>query len=240
MWLGKKKCTQPKPILLASGWEPEKTQCWLIFSSLSLCAIFRAITAIHPAEWKTPKISELRPSSAAFLQICCVCYGYQKERWKSISRHLVVSDAFTITSSTWLVEWKQHPILLKRYFWPTFVTCTDLLHHQLVLMLRNRLVPPSLSPDRKTGGLLPSTWEEAPLQSQMHEVASVSSGQYCHCWLSEGSLTGLFPIVFPRTCPKMFPSKPPSRKTPAEEQRTIAHKVPSSIAISRISAVTFN
>lgn len=91
-----------------------------------------------------------------------------------------------------------------------------------------------------TGGNLPSTWGKAPLRFQMHEIISVNSGQYCHCWLSQGCLKGLFPIVFPRTCPKMFPSKPPSRKTPAEEQRTIAHKVPSSIAISRISAVKVN
>lgn len=92
----------------------------------------------------------------------------------------------------------------------------------------------------QTGGLLPSTWEKASLQLQMHEIKSVSSGRCCHCWISRGGLKGLFPIVFPRTCPKMFPSKPPSCKTPAEERRTIAHKVPSSIAISKILAVTVN
>lgn len=92
----------------------------------------------------------------------------------------------------------------------------------------------------QTGGLLPSAWQKASLQFQMHEIKSVSSGQCCHCWLSQGGLKGLFPIVFPRTCPKMFPSKPPSCKTPAEERRTIAHELPSSIAISRILAVTVN
>lgn len=121
----------------------------------------------------------------------------------------------------------------------TFSIQIDVLHHHFVLTPGRTLVPCSLSPYgqvetcHQPGG-------KVPLRFQMHEIISVNSGQYCHCWLSQGCLKGLFPIVFPRTCPKMFPSKPTSRKTPAEEQRTIAHKVPSSIAISRISAVKVN
>lgn len=82
-------------------------------------------------------------------------------------------------------------------------------------------------------------WEEiSPLIPD--SIVSANSGQRCHCWLPWGCLKGLFRIVFPRTCPKMFPSKPPSRKAPTEELRTIAHKVPSSIAIARISTVEVN
>lgn len=172
-------------------------------------------------------------SSAAFLQICCAHYGYQKEWWRSIKRYLAISDAFTTGRLKTTTCFTQTVFSMScpsdRYTTPSVSPYVlERVWSRLPWALTGRWIF-AINIGGGSSPSVPDAW-----------VKSVSSGQCCHCWLSQGCLKGLFPIVFPRTCPKMFPSKPPSRRTPAEELRTIAHKVPSSIAISRISAVTVN
>lgn len=139
------KCTQPEPILLASGWEAEKIQFWLLFSSLSLSVPSSEQLQIAIQQ----KISMLGLSSAAFLWISCAHfsrYFWDFEKYLKIPCN---KWCFHDYKQQLTGRLKQQPVLPKLCFWPTDVTWTDILYRQLVLMPGKSLVPSSLSPDRQ-------------------------------------------------------------------------------------------
>lgn len=188
-----RKHTKAKPLLLGNDQDPGKIQFWLIFSSLSL-----SVPPSEQLQVDIQQISMLRLSSAAFSHTV-VSRATRKngevsqdtfDILRGVTRHLAMSVVFTMISSSWLVRWKQHG-LPKIMSDP--VTWKGPLQHELVLMPGKSLVPEPW----QTGGPLPSAWEKASLQFHMHKIKSVSSGQCCHCCLSQSWFKrAFFPLFF--------------------------------------------
>lgn len=151
MQLGNKR-TQPKPILLVSGWEPEKIQFWLLFSSLSL-----SVPSSEQLQIATQlKILMLRLSSTAFLPISCAHfsrYFWYFEKYLKIPcnkwcfhdcKQQLTSRLKTTTCFTQTV-FRTHSCHLARYTAPSVRPYAW-----------NEFGPFYLKP-WQTGGLLPST-----------------------------------------------------------------------------------
>lgn len=136
---------------------------------LSLSAIFRAVLDSHPAEHfnaQTEFCSLLVDQLCLFPKILLKYQKYLKipcNKWcfhddkQQLTGRLKTTTCFTVVLT--------HGFHLDRYIAPS------------VGPYAWKEFGSSLPKPWQAGGLLPSTWGEAPLPFQMHEMKSVSSGQ---------------------------------------------------------------